>query len=78
MGWGAASAPYAEALAAAAAGDQEALAAALRAEEGLRVDEPRDDYGNTPLMVAARHGHRRVVRWCVSQGADLDHTNRVR
>jgi len=43
-------------------------------EHGLPVDV-QDDDGNTPLMLAAYHGHAETVRMLVEQGADVDLTN---
>jgi uncharacterized protein (DUF924 family) len=42
----------------------------------LTIDYPRDDYGNTLLMVACHNGSKRSVRWCLSQGADVDIKNK--
>lgn len=42
----------------------------------LVVDFPRDDYNNTLLMVACHSGSKRAVRWCLSQGADVDQQNK--
>ena len=43
-------------------------------EHGLPVDV-RDDDGNTPLMLAAYHGHTATVRTLVERGADVDLPN---
>ena len=70
-------------LLAAAAGDVPLLEAAMAAyaeespaEEGAAVDEPKDEYGNTVLLIAAHAGRRRIVRWSVDLGADVNLTNR--
>jgi ankyrin repeat protein len=34
----------------------------------------RDQHGQTALMIAARDGRTRIVRWLVAKGADLNHT----
>ena len=36
----------------------------------------RDAFGNTPLIVAAQFGRKRVTKMCVRAGADLDAVNR--
>ena len=56
--------------------DLDALDAGLKGEGGVDVDGPRDDYGNTLLLAAAHAGSKRVVRWCVQNGASLDSVNR--
>ena len=70
-------------LLAAAAGDVPLLEAAMAAyaeespnEEGAAVDDPKDEYGNTVLLIAAHAGRRRIVRWSVDLGADVNLTNR--
>lgn len=32
----------------------------------------KDNYGSTPLHVAARTDHREMVEWLIEQGAELD------
>jgi ankyrin repeat protein len=34
----------------------------------------RDEHGQTGLMIAARDGQARAVRWLAERGADLNHT----
>jgi ankyrin repeat protein len=41
---------------------------------GLPVDV-RDGQGNTPLMLAAYHGHEATVRALIERGADVDLRN---
>ena len=43
-------------------------------DHGLPVDV-RDENGNTPLMLAAYHGHADTVRMLVELGADVDQRN---
>jgi len=43
-------------------------------DHGLPVDV-RDENGNTPLMLAAYHGHADTVRMLVARGADVDQRN---
>ena len=43
-------------------------------DHGLPVDV-RDEDGNTPLMLAAYHGHAATVRALVERGADIDLRN---
>ncbi len=43
-------------------------------EHGLPADVS-DENGNTPLMLAAYHGHAETVRMLVERGADVDQRN---
>lgn len=43
-------------------------------DHGLPVDV-QDDEGNTPLMLAAYHGHTETVRALIGRGADVDLRN---
>ena len=43
-------------------------------EHGLPADV-QDEGGNTPLMLAAYHGHAATVRMLVERGADVDRRN---
>jgi ankyrin repeat protein len=56
-------------------GDAAALQAMLKA--GAAVNSC-DRYGQTALMLAARHGHLEAVRVLLAAGADLDHTAKYR
>ena len=56
---------------AAIAGDTEALGRLLA--EGLDIDS-RDKYGQTALMLAARHGRDDAVRLLLDKGADMNVT----
>ena len=54
-------------------------AAALRAMIGAGADiDSCDQYGQTALMLAARHGHLEAARVLVAAGADLNHTAKYR
>ncbi|HYN67152.1 MAG TPA: ankyrin repeat domain-containing protein [Ornithinibacter sp.] len=61
--------PDAAVLAAAAAGDADAVALALR--DGARL-EVRDESGRTPLLLASAGDHVEVARVLVAMGADPD------
>ena len=39
--------------------------------KGLPIDEC-DDYGFTPLLLAAKHGHANIVEFLISKGANID------
>ena len=56
-------------------GDEAELRAMLEAGEDLNA---HDRYGQTALMLAARHGHLEAARALVDAGADLDHTAKYR
>ena len=43
-------------------------------DHGLPTDV-QDDDGNTPLMLAAYHGHAATVRMLIERGADVDLLN---
>ena len=47
----------------------------LLLEHGANV-EAKGEYGNTPLILAACHGHKAVVRLLLEHGANCDATNR--
>lgn len=61
--------PDAALLAAARAGDADAVAVALRAGADT---EARDEHDRTPLLLAATHDHVDVARVLVAMGADPD------
>jgi hypothetical protein len=44
-------------------------------DHGLPTDV-QDDDGNTPLMLAAYHGHAETVRLLIQRGADLNLPNK--
>ena len=57
--------------------------AAVSAEDTARLDElleagsdinARDEHGQTALMIAARDGRTRSVRWLIEHRAELNHT----
>ncbi|MEM7283625.1 MAG: ankyrin repeat domain-containing protein [Pseudomonadota bacterium] len=54
-------------------GNEDVVSALLRM--GVAQVDSTNHQGNTPLMVAANHGHLKVVSRLVSAGADLDHKN---
>ena len=46
--------------------------------EGQAVNEKTQQYGNTPLHIAARHGHYLIVKYLIEQvkpGADIKQIN---
>jgi uncharacterized protein len=57
--------------AAVAADDPDRLTALLQAGADINA---RDEHDQTALMIAARDGRTRSVRWLIERGADLDHT----
>lgn len=52
------------------------MAAAQRAlDAGAAIDRGDERHGNTPLILAANHGHTELVRLLVRRGANLNRSN---
>ena len=59
--------------AAAQSGDAAAVQRALNA--GAAIDRGDERHGNTPLILAANHGHTDIVRLLIRSGANLNRSN---
>ncbi len=47
-------------------------------KRGAKIDGDDSEYGNTPLMSAARQNHTNIVRWLLDNGATVNLKNRAR